>query len=180
MSVVATIAVLCGLYLNLPLQCGIGVREIFDDRENHLVTGLVEAALLFISLFLEWCFFVYIISPLGIGFVRYFILLPLAAVVPVCVSFIFKREVGTFPHRSGAGIAAMMIILSLGGNATEAATEAASISLGIFFCVLILRAIRFKLERERVNAMFRGVPLLLIAMGILSLAITAAAVIYLR
>ncbi|MDR2509524.1 MAG: hypothetical protein LBC77_02640 [Spirochaetaceae bacterium] len=190
MTSILTLTAVSAMFLNLPLQLGIGAREIYFERERPLIYSLFSAALLFVSLVFEWLLFAYVFSPLSLGFLKYIILLPLGAVFPSCLGFFLGKFVRKFSAKdiaalnlsnaSGANIAALFITLSLAASAAEALALAAGFSAGLFLANAVLRSIRFRIEREKVSVFLRGVPLMFIAMGILSLAVMAAASIILH
>lgn len=182
-----TLAVLCGLFLNLPLQMGIGIKDIYSSQGMGFWDSVLEALLLFLSLLAQWLLFALVFSPLTLGFFKYFALLPLGAALPLFLRLAANRlkiaqkeDVFAFPYRSGASVAAFLIMLSLAEDWSEALLIAAGLSCGVLFSMLLLRTIRFRINREKVQSGIRGVPLLLITMGILALAISSAAIIYLR
>jgi electron transport complex protein RnfA len=186
----ASLAVLGGFFLNLPLQWGVGIREIFLERKGRFGETLLEAALLFVSALIQWLLFVYVFSPLALGALVYFMPLPLAAALALCSNAALKKlspgafagheAAFVFSYRSGASLAAVFMLLSLAGSFREALILAMGISLGVFFASIILRAIHFRIEREKVSGFVRGMPLLLITMGLLSLAFSSVAIICLR
>lgn len=190
MSSLVSLAVLSGCLLNLPLQWGIGIREIFVERKGRFGDTLFEAVLLFVSILIQWLLFAFVFSPLALGALVYFLPLPMSAALALCVNAALKKmspqaydkhgQALAFSYRSGASLASLFILLSLAGSFTEAVILAMGISLGVFFATIILRAIHFRIEREKVSAFVRGMPLLLITMGLLSLALSSVAIIYLR
>lgn len=180
---------LSALAFNLPLQMGIGVRETFLEQTAGLRDVFAEAVLLFISLIIEWLFFVFALSPLTLGFFKYFALIPLGAALPhliraaarrVAPAFARRAALFEFPYRSGANIAALLVMISLAGSAGEALALAAGFSGGLFFAMIILRSIQFRAGRERTSPLLRGLPLLLISMGLLALAVSSVAIIFVR
>jgi electron transport complex protein RnfA len=184
------LVILGGFFLNLPLQMGLGAHEIFFSRNDSLLDALFESILLFFTLLFEWALFTFVFSPLTLGFFKYFLILPLGAVVPSCLRlaaartlpsrFALRNSVYSFPYMSGANVAALLVMLGLATTGTEALVLAAGFSSGVFISMTILRAIRFRIDRERINPLIRGTPLLLIAMGLLSLAVMSVAIIYLK
>jgi electron transport complex protein RnfA len=185
-----SLAVLGGFFLNLPLQWGIGIREIFLERKGRFGDTLLEAALLFVSVLIQWLLFVYVFSPLALGALVYFLPLPLSAALTLCANAALKKlsaeafsgreQAFVFSYRSGAALISVFMLLSLAGSFSEAVILATGISLGVFFASIILRAIHFRIEREKASGFVRGMPLLLITMGLLSLAFSSVAIIYLR
>jgi electron transport complex protein RnfA len=80
---------------------------------------------------------------------------------------------------SGMVGAALFIILGLAGNFTQAAALSFGFSAGAALAVLIVGEIRRRSVMEAVPDCLRGGPLILVAMGLLSLVfISAAAVFY--
>jgi electron transport complex protein RnfA len=183
------LAVLSGFFLNLPLHFGIGVSDIYAEREARFLNYVLKALILFFTLLLQWLLFALVFSPMMLGFFKYFLLLPVGAFFPLCLRFILqkifpkllkKEDVFVFSYGSGASIAACLIMLSIAGSLAEALVIASGFSGGTLFSMLLLSSILFRVEREKVTSLIRGFPLMLIAMGILALALSAAAIMYLQ
>ena len=184
------LAALSGFLLNLPVQMGLGLREIFLEREGSFLDALLESIILFISLMLQWIIFFYLLAPLSLVVFKYFLLLPLGAVTPSFLLMMFKKispeksagkeNVFLFSHKAGQSLAALLITLSLAGSFRDAFIITSGFSLGAFFAVSVLKAVRFRIERERISPLLRGLPLYLIVLAILSLVFSSIAIIFLR
>jgi electron transport complex protein RnfA len=189
MSSLLSLAMLSGCYLNIPLQMGLGINEIFSERRKPSLDNALESFVFFISIFIQWLFFSFILTPLSLSFFKYFLLLPLCAVISLGIKtvmskalprFDMEKNIFLFPYKSGAGLAALLLIMYLAETTVEALVLAAGFSAGIFLSTIIIKSIGFRLERESINSSFRGIPLMLITMGLLSLAAMSIAIIYLR
>jgi electron transport complex protein RnfA len=101
--------------------------------------------------------------------------------------FRFFPKISTEPGASSARtsynglvIAALLMTLRLASTFMEAMVLALGFSLGGLFSIGILKAIHKRSSLETVPAILRGIPLMLISMGLLSLIYASAAVILLR
>jgi Na+-translocating ferredoxin:NAD+ oxidoreductase RnfA subunit len=71
-------------------------------------------------------------------------------------------------------------MLFLGGSFSEALLLSMGFSAGTCLSILMLKATRVRTSTEDVSQLFKGLPLSLISMGLLSLIWMSAAVVYLR
>jgi electron transport complex protein RnfA len=76
--------------------------------------------------------------------------------------------------------AALFITLNVAGGFLEAVILALFFSAGIALAVLIINEIRLRSEMEAVPQFLRGSPLILIAMGLLSMIFSSAALMLYR
>ena len=192
MNTLAALAVFSGLSLNLLFQFGLGIRETTAiTKENELFRSLLLQWLaLFLSVLLIWLFFSYIISPLSLGFFQYFLLFPLTVGVSRVLEEGFNR---LFPVLSGSpkvfsakrGYAGLILVslfltLHLALTVTEAVVLSAGFSLGTILAMFIVLAVHKRSSMEPVPAFLRGLPLLIISLGLLSLIFSFIAAILLR
>jgi electron transport complex protein RnfA len=181
--------ILSGLFLNLPIQLGLGVKEIWHEGNKSLGFSFLECLILFLSISIQWLLFVFIFSPLNLGFFRYFILFPLSAGISLGFELLYElvmqktdenaKKVFSFPVVSGMSIVAVLLVLGLADATGDALILGAGFSLGVFFSIEILKTIKFRVSNEKIPVRFRGLPLILISMGLLSLVWVSVAIIYL-
>jgi electron transport complex protein RnfA len=179
----AALAVFSSLAMNLLLQCGLGMRDAAWEENKQLV--FLQAALVFVSVFLLWAIFSYI---LFLGFFAYLLLFPLSALVyagleRLLFQVILKRKtagVRAAGFSDGVCAAALFLTLHLASGFYEALILALGFAFGVLFSRLILVEIRRRSRMEAVPRFLRGSPLMLIAIGLLSLIFSSAALIFYR
>jgi electron transport complex protein RnfA len=81
---------------------------------------------------------------------------------------------------SGLALASLFLSLRLALNLAEALALTAGFSLGVLLSAVILREINRRSSLEAVPSLFRGAPLTLISMGLLSLIFSSISAILLR
>jgi electron transport complex protein RnfA len=223
MTALAALAVFSGLSLNLLLQFGLGIREIIDIAGQTSVPGEHKQEwggiaspgwiVLFITPFVLWLFFTYLLIPPAFGFLESFLLLPAILAVSAVSGLIFAWffpggkitlnpsarpprppstlrgfianagfEQALFSGSScnGLSLASLFLTLRLALKATEALALTLGFSLGVLLSALILREISRRSSLEAVPEPFRGAPLSLISMGLLSLIFSSLSAIFLR
>ncbi|MDR2617537.1 MAG: hypothetical protein LBC62_01590 [Treponema sp.] len=184
--ILAALAVFAGLSLNLILQFALGTRGVLlftrDSRETPF--PVFQMANLFVSVFVLWAAYYYILRPLSGGALEYFLLFPLSALV--CLGFeSLRKKVSPKQESPGAfsastaygGLVPVSLIMTIHLALTvfDAAVLAFFFALGCFLALLILGEIRRRSGLEWVPRYLRGSPLVLISMGLLSMIFAAAA-----
>jgi electron transport complex protein RnfA len=190
MNTLAALAVFSGISMNLLLQLGLGIRDLGLKADQNVRTSLLRWGILFLSVILLWIFFTYALSPLSLGFMEYFLVFPLTVMAGRGLERLLRR---IFPPRisakilfpamssyDGMVIAALVLTLRLAFSFAQALTLSLGFSLGGLVSALILRGIHRRSSMETVPPSLRGIPLLLISMGLLALIFSALAVILLR
>jgi electron transport complex protein RnfA len=223
MSALAALAVFSGLSLNLLLQFGLGIREIIDVAEQESSSaehkqewgGIASPGwiVLFITPFVLWLFFTYVLIPPAFGFLESFLLLPATLAVSAVLGLVFAYffpggkitldpsahpplppftlrgiitnagfEKALFSSSScnGLALASLFLTLRLALKAAEALALTLGFSLGVLLSAMILREISRRSSLEAVPEPFRGAPLSLISMGLLSLIFSSLSAIFLR
>ncbi|MDR1566809.1 MAG: hypothetical protein LBS48_05965 [Treponema sp.] len=182
----AALAVFAGLSLNLILQFALGARGVLlfarDSRGNPF--PVFQTANLFVSVFVLWAAYDYILKPFSGGALEYFLLFPLSALVCLGFESLWKK---LFPRQEGArafsaltaydGLVPVSLIMTihLALTVLDAAVFAFFFALGCFLALLILGEIRRRSGLEWVPRYLRGGPLVLISTGLLSMIFAAAA-----
>jgi electron transport complex protein RnfA len=190
MNVLAALAVFSGLSLNLVLQFGLGVRNIKTESQKPIQYALFQWVVLFLTVFLLWALFSFALSPLSLGFMEYLLIFPLTMAVTRGLELLGGRAFPALIPKSrslpasssydGLSIAALGLTLRLASSPAEAAVLSLGFSLGSFCSVLIVNSIYRRSFLEKVPQSLRGMPILLISMGLLSLIFSSMAVILLR
>jgi electron transport complex protein RnfA len=204
MNDIIILAVFSGLSLNLMLQMGLGIRDMGTRPDRIIRNILVQWGILFFSTFLFWLLFSYILSPLALGYLEYFLLFPLITVAGKGLQALSRRFLGpgsrlagrlpaslldelspselfpTISAYNGLIIAALILTLRLAGSFLEAAVLSLGFSLGGAAAALILRDIHRRSSLERIPFTLRGRPLLFISMGLMSLIFSSVASVLLQ
>ncbi|MCL2196004.1 MAG: hypothetical protein FWB77_00140 [Treponema sp.] len=174
--------------MNLILQCGLGLKGIVESKSSLNVPSFVKLGLVFSTIILLWLFFSKIIFSLFYGLFIYVILFPISAIVYDGLEFLIfnyllkrDREEETFvSFPSGVTAAAVFICINMASGLTDVLVLSFGFTFGIFAVNLIMREIRKRAALEAVPLFLRGKPLVLIAMGLLSLIFTAASYLFFR
>jgi electron transport complex protein RnfA len=182
--------VLSGLSLNLIFQFAFAINGVYTGLGSPIRNLTFQCVLIFITDLVLFLVFTLILNPLALGFVKYFLLFPLCALVlyalDVFIPKIIHVEVSAgkkdpfFSSFCGLAIAASLITLQLASSFTEAFVLSFGFSAGSFFAFVVLRAVYNRVIIEKKPRMMRGIPLMLVSMGLLSLIFTSTAIILLN
>jgi electron transport complex protein RnfA len=188
---IVMLAVFSGLSMNLILQLGIGIRKIVliqnGDTTADAKDAVSKMAVLFISSLFLWLFFSFIRSLMPLGFVEYILLFPSAYFFSSVSEYVLERFVLKKNATEGNSVqenrmingaltaAALFVALNVGGSFWEAAVVSLCFSAGNALAILIINEIRLRAEMEAVPTVLRGSPLVLVALGLLSLIFSSAA-----
>ncbi|GHT70417.1 hypothetical protein FACS1894110_21960 [Spirochaetia bacterium] len=205
MGFFAALGVFSSLSLNLALQFGLGMRGISAGRRKNHPVPFLEAGVIFLSVFILWLFFTFVLAPLQLGFFMLFLLFPLSALVCVASEQLLAWFVRRYPvpgpaaedegpvpdgeKRSprlfraisaydGLVPLALLLTLNVGVTPMEAAVLSLGFALGILLTALILREIRRRSSLEAVPPLLKGDPITLISMGLLSLIFASVGVMF--
>ena len=178
------LSLLAGIAGNSYLQLGFGVQELLF-RKNFSATGDAAPSLaIFLTGFFSWILFNYIVSPLGLGFMEAFLLIPFSILISVLterlVLKISRQDPPSFSTSrtayDGLAYASAFLTLRLSSGPLDALAVALGSALGFLLCGLILRAVRSHLDTEPIPRCLRGIPSLLIASGLIALIASFSAV----
>jgi electron transport complex protein RnfA len=168
---------------NLVLQFGLGVKEISENRKPAARKILFQWMVMFISVFISWLIFTYILTPLSLGFFEYFMLFPITVFVILCLEKVFSLllpagvvQDGIFQaYTSYSGLVLTALILTL--RAADTAQDALVLSLcfssGAFFAIMLLNAVKSRGKNEK--ARLNKASMLLLSMALLSLVFSSIA-----
>ena len=189
-SWLAMLAVFSGLSVNLILQFGIGLEQITVNSQFHKKKILPGLGILVVTVLLLWLVFTLIRSMLFTGLLEYVLLFPasyliysmLSVSLDYCRNRFISGKTEMEESLSGSlltgGImsgAALFVTLNIAGNFRETLVLSLGFAAGIWLAVAITGEIRLRSGMEAVPRFLRGGPLALIAMGLLSLVFTSAA-----
>jgi len=175
-----------GFTINIVLHCGLGIRKIVESKYALNKTTFIKLSIIFSSIILIWLFFYEIIFSLFSGIFVYVLLFPVSAILYNSLdyfifTYLYKNEKETFvSFPDGIVAVSVFVCVNIANNLQEAVMLAFGFTFGIFIVNLIIGEIRRKAELEAVPVFLRGKPLVIIAMGMLSLVFTAASLLFFR
>ena len=177
-----------GFTMNIVLQCALGIKGIAESKIPVNRLTLIKSGLIFISIIFLWFFFSRVISSVISGIFIYVLLFPVSAIVYDSLEFFVFRfllkkdtqdeSIINFP--GGITAAAVFISINIAGSFLETVILSFGFTSGIFLVNLIIREIRKRAALEAVPVFMRGKPLVLTAMGLLSLIFTTASLLIFR
>lgn len=185
----AMLAVFSGLSVNLILQLGLGIKRIAFSGE-FISRGkpgrkryLIELALFFITVILLWPVFSFARSILFLGLLEYILVFPVSLFVFSMLEYFSTKIIRKLSYDPEEAIlyggtlsgASLFITLNTAGSFLDAMILSAGYAAGIALAIKIISEIRLRSEMEAVPKSLQGSPLVLIAMGLLSLVFSAAA-----
>jgi len=178
MSYLISLALLSGVALNALLQFGLGIRDLTLVPSRQEPGSWLRALAMFGSSLLMWCLVTWIVAPLALGFLELFFLFPAVYLVGRGI----ERLSGAFrlrlhPSYLGLNVIAALLALNLAVRLVDAVIVTFFFSLGHVLVTALLVRIYDRSNNEAVPAFLRGMPLLLISMGLLSLLTSQAAAI---
>jgi len=174
--------------VNLLLQCGLGIKGAVDTRNTLNISSLIKVGIIFVTVIILWLFFSKILFSLLPGVYIYIILFPLSYIIYQTMEYmvfyyILKKDrtsesLINFP----GGITAVAVFLNmyLANNFMQTIILSFGFTIGIFLAIIIIREIRKRAAFEAVPVYIRGIPLVLITMGMLSLVFTTASLLLFR
>jgi len=183
------LAVFAGLSMNLVLQLGMGIREI-ALAEKHVpgttvaMKGLVpRLCAFFVSVLLLWLGFSMARSLLPLGFLEYLLVFPVGLLAAAGLEHLDLprggRKAAGGESFGGVSIgAALFVTLMVADGFAEALVLSLGFALGTLLSVTVVAEIRRRSEMEAVPRWLRGAPLVLVAMGLLSLVFSSAAMMF--
>ena len=174
--------------MNLTLQCGLGLKGAAEFNSSYKRIILIKLGVIFTAVILLWLLFSRVIFPLFSGFFVYVLLFPVSYIIYdwfeyIVFGHILKRKTEekdcvSFP--GGITAVAVFICLNITDNLTEAVLLSFGFTSGIFLVFMVIGEIRKRAALEAVPRFLRGKPLVLIAMGMLSLVFSTASLLILR
>ena len=177
-----------GFTINIVLQCAIGIKGVAESRKAVDLQSVIKALIIFFTIVSMWFFFsriVYLVIP---GIFIYILLFPVSALVysyleHIIIRYLLRKEMESesiisFP--GGFTAAAVFICINISNNPAQTVMLAFGFTSGIFLVNFIIIEIRRRAAMEEVPEFLRGKPLVLIAMGLLSLVFTTASLLFFR
>jgi electron transport complex protein RnfA len=177
-----------GFTINLILQCALGIKGVVESKGAVNISTLVKAGLIFFSIIFIWFFFSRILNSFFSGILIYILLFPFSVIVYdtleyLIFNYLIKKDaqndsIISFP--GGITAVSVFICINLARGFLETVILSFGFISGIFLVNLIIREIRRRAALEAVPLFLRGKPLVLIAMGLLSLVFTTVSLLLFR
>jgi electron transport complex protein RnfA len=168
-----------------------------DGNEKSGKTGettdkkkfFAELGVFFVTILLLWLVFSFVRSLIPLGLFEFILLFPVSYLVFFGLEYVVNRLVqkkasttGQFLNDMFAGGifsgAGLFVTLNIANGIVEAAVLSMGFTFGIVLATLIVAEIRRRSEMEAVPRFLRGSPLALVAMGLLSLVFSSAAMMF--
>jgi len=166
--------------MNIVLQNAVGVREFASCEDAGIKNTAVKLLIIFIVINILWVFFARILPLIFSGPYCYVLLFPVSVIVYNCAEYLTFKNIcksgAEFKQSSSSGVAAaaLFICLDLSNSFLENMVLSFGFTAGIFLVYLILLKIKKRASLETVPRFFRGNPLTIISMGLLSLVFSTA------
>jgi Na+-translocating ferredoxin:NAD+ oxidoreductase RnfA subunit len=189
MNDITLVAILAGFSLNLVLNLGLGIREIYHDLDLPLRASLLRWALLFAIVFLFWLLWTFVFSPLALGFFDAIFIFPFcAAALRAADEHLAKRKLFAHFHQSNIPLASstpfcmfsLFMTLRLASSVFDAALFSLFFAAGCALPALILKTIHQRQQLEPARKDITGIPFFYISCGLLALICSGAAAILLK
>jgi len=175
-----------GFTINIVLQCGLGIKGAVSSKSTLNSAVFIKLGIIFSSIIFIWLLFSKIIFSLFSGIFVYALLFPMSAIVYngleyLIFTYLYKKEEETFISiPDGITAVSVFICINIANHIQEAVLLSFGFTFGIFIVNLIAGEIRKRAALEAVPVFLKGKPLVIIAMGLLSLIFTAASLLFFR
>ena len=177
-----------GFTVNLVLQCALGIKGVVETKTTFNKFTLIKLGLMFFSVTILWFLFSRLFYSVVSGIFIYVVLFPVSAIAYDGLEFLVFRyvikkdakseSIVNFPGSLTA--VAVFICINIAGGILEAAVMSFGFIFGIFLVNFIIMEIRRRAALEAVPLFMRGKPLVLVVMGLLSMAFTTASLLFFR
>jgi len=174
--------------INLVLQCGLGIKGVVESKNPFDMPVFIKSIIVFISIICMWFFFSMVVSSFFSGLIIYVLLFPVSAVFYsgleyLIFNFLLKNDRNNEPEPGFPPVftaAASFICVNIAGSILDTVILSFGFIAGLFLINFIIWEIRRRAALEAVPLFLRGKPLILIAMGLLSLIFTSASLLLFR
>ncbi len=172
------IAISAAASFNVFLQFGLGLRNLFRSSDSVTPDPRRGAIIIALTGPIIFAFYNFLLTPLSLGFLNIFILYPFLALCCYGIDhFIFPRISIHIPlgdplaitAYDGLAIGNAFFVLRLAPDFVSALVFSVAEAAGFWLTGCILAALLKRLENEHVPVILRGLPISLIAIGLLSL-----------
>ena len=150
-------------------------------KENKLLAmGLGVFCVILLSAPLTWAVYTYILAPAKLAFLQILVFVALilcvSAIVSVFAKMFCKKELGSYFYLLAVNSAVLALAISNIANGlgfVEAMLVAVGSALGFLFALVVFAGLREKIEETYIPKAFRGLPIVLLALAIVSMALLA-------
>lgn len=168
----------CILSSNYLLLHFFGGESLLENKENsvkgNLTFSLYLLIVLLISSLLIWPLEKYVISNGG-EYLRVFVYLFAIVLVVALLTLIFKRKLSDFVSVgfSSAILGSLLYYNSLSYSLLEIIFASFGVAIGYFIVAMAIVAVKERIRDKNIPSPFRGLPILIVALGLISLTVYA-------
>lgn len=178
-------AILLGgvLLNNYALTSYLGVSAFLGaskDTKKAAAMGLAVTVVMTLSGFVCWLVNAYVLAAFGLEYLQTLVfvtvILAVAYAVGAAAKTVFKKPLGMFFPLMTLNSAVLGVALNNaaeGLSLLQAIVSSVAVGLGFLLAMVVFCGVREKIEDQRVPAAFRGLPIQLMAAGIVALALFA-------
>jgi electron transport complex protein RnfA len=173
--------------MNLVLQCALGIKGIVESKNTANMLFYIKLGTIFVAVILLWVI-IYGVKSIIPGMYIFVLLFPVSYMVYNGIEFLIFRFVlkkdskddNSIDFPGGICAVIVFICVNLAGNFAQVSLLSFGFCTGILIIFIILEEIRKRAALEAVPCFLRGKPLVLVAMGLLSLVFTTASLLFFR
>ncbi|MFA6507143.1 MAG: hypothetical protein WCT14_13675 [Treponemataceae bacterium] len=161
------------------LTFGFGLRRLVSAEGGGFPRVFAPALAVIIAGFTVWPVFAFFLAPFSLGYLEMMFLVPFSVLISTVSDKIIRSvslgtqkqtaDLSAFSAYDGLTYAAAFMILRLATSFIDALLFASGAAVGYFLCAITLHAIRERSDTEPVPRCLRGIPLMLIASGIIAI-----------
>jgi electron transport complex protein RnfA len=174
--------------MNLVLQNALGIKEFVFSGDAGIKRTAAKLLIIFITINILWVFFARVLPLFFSGIFCYVLLFPVSIIVYNVFEYLIFTKLLKFYINEDASVnfttgitgAALFICLNISNTFLEAFFLSFGFTAGTFLVYLILTEIGRRASLETVPRYFRGKPLIIISMGLLSVVFSTASLLIFR
>lgn len=177
-----------GLMINLVLQCALSIEGVADSKKPVDLSTIIKSIIVFVCIVFLWFILSKGLYSLASGLFIYVLIFPVSAMVYggfeyIVFRYILKKDAkneSIFSFPGGITAVAVFVCINIANNILETLALSIGFTAGMLLVYLIIIEIRRRAALEAVPFFLRGKPLVLIAMGLLSLIFYTASLLLFR
>jgi Na+-translocating ferredoxin:NAD+ oxidoreductase RnfA subunit len=174
--------------MNLTLQCALGIKGTAESKKSGALINLIKTGIIFFSIVVLWLMFSKVLVSISTSIFIYILLVPVSFIVYeglefLVYTFLYKNrneEESFISFPGGITAAAVFICMNIADGILQTLVLSFGFTGGIFLVSMIVREIRKRAALEKVPYFMRGKPLVLVAMGLMSLVFMVGSLLILR
>jgi electron transport complex protein RnfA len=174
--------------MNLILQNALGIKELVFSGDVNIKIAAVKLLVIFITINILWVFFARLLPLFFSGIFCYVLLFPVSIIAyNVFEYFVFKKILNkiiktdsSVNFTTGITGAVLFICLNISNTFLETLVLSFGFTAGTFLVYIILVEINKRASLETVPRYFRGKPLTIISMGLLSVVFSTVSLLIFR